>query len=71
MVPTLVVLPLLNILKIVDSGVIEVLAGKDNVVDVARMSVRDRVTCSVNLRPRQRSCKHTIGIISPKAYGAD
>lgn len=48
---TLVVLPPLDVLKIVDSSIIIVLAGEDDVVDVAGVRIGDWMTCNVSGSP--------------------
>lgn len=52
---TLVVLPLVDILKVVDSRIVVVLAGEHDVINVARVRVRDRMACLVSvIRSRSR-----------------
>ena len=42
---TLVVVPVVHALKVEDSGVVEVLAREDDVIQISRMGVGDRMTC--------------------------
>jgi hypothetical protein len=58
----LVVLPLGNILEIVNSGIIEILTGEDDVIQVTRMSVRNRML--VDIPSAEAKIKTTCSIIS-------
>ena len=46
---TFVVLPLVDILKVVDPRIVVILAGKHEVIDVAGMDVRNGVACFVSM----------------------
>ncbi len=46
---TLIVIPILDIFEIKNSGIVKVLTRKDNSVQVPRMSIRDWVTCVYSL----------------------
>jgi hypothetical protein len=48
---TLVVIPLFDILKVVDPCIVVVLAGKQYGVEIARVSVGNGVTCMVSPDP--------------------
>lgn len=63
---TLVVLPLLNILKVKDTGIVVVLAGKDDVVEISRVSVGNGVACLVSYNSCVSTKAHTVGVVSSK-----
>lgn len=44
---TLVLLPLVDIREIIDTGIVEVLAGENDAVDVTGVSIRNRVSVGV------------------------
>lgn len=46
---TLVVFPLVDILKVVDPRIVVVLAGEHDVVNVTGVRVRDRMACLVSV----------------------
>ena len=50
---TLIVLPLVNIFKVVDTSIVVVLTGENDVVKVAGMSIGDWVTVRV---PSSEAC---------------
>lgn len=65
--------PVVDALKVEGTSIVEILSGENNVLEVARMSVRDRVTWSkqVNLgttnKCAQHSRQHTHRVPSSKA----
>lgn len=67
---TLVVLPLVHVLKVIDTGIVVVLPGEDDGVQIFRVGIRDRVTCNHLLRFGSFRISHqelTVGIPSAKA----
>lgn len=44
---TFILLPLVHIREIIDTGVVEVLTGENDAVDVTGVSIRDRVSVGV------------------------
>jgi hypothetical protein len=63
----LVVLPLLDILKIKDTGIVVVLAREYDVVEISRVSVGDGVACPVSDSSVLPTKAHTAGVVSSKA----
>lgn len=64
---TLVVFPLLDILKVKDTGIVVVLTGEDDVVEISRVSVGNGVACSVSDSSGLSTKVHTVGVVSSKA----
>ena len=65
---TLVVLPFLNVFKVIDSSIVVILAGKHNGIKVARVSIGDGVAYIISLRYSSTVSGPTVRVPSPIAY---